>query len=158
MEWKTIDINIQNIATETDKAVLIKIPKNSDFKGYSFWHTKKLVWKGKTQDTITIGYNDDFNFALIKYGKGTWNKNEKISEIKIDIETFEKIFKSKNNKRPKGNHYSNNIVCPLCEEEHITHKEYNGTHIYICEDCPFIGLEYIDVKDAENLLDFLKNR
>ena len=71
MEWKTIDINIQNIATETDKAVLIKIPKNSDFKGYSFWHTKKLVWKGKTQDTITIGYNDDFNFALIKYGKGT---------------------------------------------------------------------------------------
>ena len=45
--------------------------------------------------------------------------------------------------------------CPLCGEE-LNYKEYNGTHIYYCEPCPFIGFEYVDHKDLENLTKWLE--
>ena len=49
------------------------------------------------------------------------------------------------------------IKCPLCGEE-LNHKEYNGTHIYYCEPCPFVSFEYINHKDLENLTKWLEEK
>lgn len=92
MNWKNININLQNVETETEKAVLIKMPANSEYKGYSFWHPKKLVRKGKHSYAVSLGYTDEFKFSLKKYGKGKWNKSEVIAEKEITVEEFENAF------------------------------------------------------------------
>lgn len=48
-----------------------------------------------------------------------------------------------------------NVLCPLCGNR-LIHEEHNGTHIYYCESCPFIGFEYVDHKELENLTKWLK--
>ena len=48
-----------------------------------------------------------------------------------------------------------NVSCPLCGNR-LIYEEYNGTHIYYCEPCPFIGFEYVDHKDLENLTKWLE--
>lgn len=50
-----------------------------------------------------------------------------------------------------------NVFCPLCGEK-LIHEEYKGTHIYYCEPCPFIGFEYVDHKDLENLTKWLERK
>lgn len=50
-----------------------------------------------------------------------------------------------------------NVFCPLCGDR-LIHEEHNGTHIYYCEPCPFIGFEYADHKDLENLTKWLEER
>lgn len=50
-----------------------------------------------------------------------------------------------------------NVFCPLCGER-LIHEEHNGTHIYYCEPCPFIGFEYVDHKDLENLTKWLEEK
>ena len=50
-----------------------------------------------------------------------------------------------------------NVFCPLCGER-LIHEEHNGTHIYYCEPCPFIGFEYVDHKDLENLTKWLERK
>ena len=88
-EWKNLPINIQNIKAETEKSVLIQVPHNSKYNGYSFWHPRKLVRNGSHSYEKTIGYTDEFTFHLKKYGQGKWNKNEVLSEIEITAEQFE---------------------------------------------------------------------
>lgn len=90
--WKNININIQNIVVETEKAILIKMPNNSEYKGYSFWHPSKLVRNGRHSYSVSIGYTNDFRFKLKKYGKGKWNSKDIIDEIEIDSEDFERSF------------------------------------------------------------------
>ena len=92
MEWKNININKQNVDVETAKSVLIKMPHNSDYDGYKFWHPSKLVRKGRNSNSLSIGYNDQFTFKLKKYGKGKYNKKEVIDEIEIDVDEFEEAF------------------------------------------------------------------
>ena len=50
-----------------------------------------------------------------------------------------------------------NVFCPLCGNR-LIYEEYNGTHIYYCEPCPFIGFEYVDHKDLENLTKWLERK
>ena len=63
-EWKNIEINVQNIDFNTEKSVLIKMPHNSDYDGYKFWHPSKLVRNGSNSYAVKIGYTDDFIFKL----------------------------------------------------------------------------------------------
>lgn len=90
--WKNININMQNIETETAKAVLIKMPNKSTYAGYKFWHPSKLVKKGRHSNAKSIGYTDDFTFKLKKYGNGKYNQKEVVSEIEISVKEFEEAF------------------------------------------------------------------
>lgn len=105
--WKQININRQNIKTECEKAVLIQMPHNSDYDGYCFWHPSKLVRDGRNKNAISIGYTEEFEFKLIKYGKGKYNQKTILDEKKIDVEEFEASFGTMND----------NIVVPKKDAE-----------------------------------------
>lgn len=54
------------------------------------------------------------------------------------------------------------IKCPLCNEEMVYKKISNSmvdimgnTHIWICPNCPFIGLEFYDNYNAKALANYL---
>lgn len=92
MAWKNININSNQIETDTGKSVLIKMPNNSEYAGYMFWHPSKLVRNGRHSASYSLGYTDEFIFKLKKYGNGKWNKREVIHEIEISAEEFEEAF------------------------------------------------------------------
>lgn len=110
--WKNININSNQIKTETERAVLINCPHNSEYCGYSFWHPSKLVSSGKHLASALIIYNEDFKFKLIKYGKGKWNSRNTIDEIEISVEEFEEMFGIENK----------NITSKIFKNEYETHK------------------------------------
>lgn len=112
MKWKNININKQNVDVETLNSVLIKMPHNSDFDGYKFWHPAKLVRKGRNSNSVSISYNDEFIFNLKKYGNGKYNKREVIDEIEIDTEEFENVF----------NVMNENIISKKYVSDYETHK------------------------------------
>lgn len=90
--WKNININKQNIKNTTYSSVLIKMPNNSDYAGYCFWHPAKLVREGRHGNAVSIGYTEDFTFHLKKYGNGKYNKYDVIDETEIDASEFEEAF------------------------------------------------------------------
>lgn len=90
--WKNIEINIQNIETDTGKSVLIKMPNKSKYAGYKLWHPSKLVRKGSNSYAVSVGYTNEFTFKLKKFGNGKYNKFDVIDEIEISAEEFEKQF------------------------------------------------------------------
>lgn len=90
--WKSININKQNIKAETGKAILIAMPNNSTYKGFVFWHTKKLVHEGRHSNAVSISYTDEFKFHLFKYGKGKFNVKEIIDIEDVGVEEFEEAF------------------------------------------------------------------
>lgn len=110
--WKNISVNINQIKTKTYGAILINCPHNSQYDGFSFWHPIKLVRDGKHSSSISIGYNEDFKFKLIKYGKGKYNSRDIIDEIEISVEEFEEMFEVENQ----------NIITPKIVNEYETHK------------------------------------
>lgn len=124
MEWKNININKQQVETSTAKAVLIKMPNNSNYKGYMFWHPVKLVRDSKHRNALSIGYNDNFIFNLIKSGKGKYNKNSIISEQKIGVEDFEDAFEVTNK----------NISAHQFKSDFETYKPQNIDAVYIEAD------------------------
>ena len=92
MDWKSVNINLQNIKTETSKAFLFKCPKKSDYSGYCFWHPAKLVRAGRNDNAVKVSYNDEFRFNLKKYGNGRYNRFDVVDEIEINAKTFESMF------------------------------------------------------------------
>jgi len=47
------------------------------------------------------------------------------------------------------------IKCPLCEEE-IPYKNFNGVHYWSCPACMFVGVEYYNNKNLDELKKALK--
>ena len=87
--WKGFVLFNNLIKAQTEKAVLIQLPSSSRYKGFSFWHPKKLV---KSGNMAMVLYTDDFEFRLKKYGKGRFNNREVIDEIILDAETLVESF------------------------------------------------------------------
>lgn len=79
--WNTIKLSPNQIKYEAEKAVLVKMPARSEFKGYLFWFTKKLVRYGDYY--VFIRYSDEFTFRLF---------NDKKDEIKIDAQKMNEMF------------------------------------------------------------------
>lgn len=91
--WKSIKFNTLNIEHETEKAVLIKLPKKSEYSGYMFWHPSKLVRTvGGKGYFVSFSYTDDFKFTIFKQGKN----GKKLESIELDSERIEEIFNSSN--------------------------------------------------------------
>lgn len=89
-EWKTINFNKQNIEHETAKAVLIKMPNNSEWHGYKFWHPSKCVRtlsKGNGYFK-TFSYTENWEFTIFKSNK----KGERTAEQILTAEDMEIAF------------------------------------------------------------------
>lgn len=84
--WKSININKQQVETETFKAMLIKMPNNSSYKGFCFWHPKKLIREGRRKNALSLSYTDEFVFKISKKSNG------KIIEDAINVDMFEEAF------------------------------------------------------------------
>ena len=83
--WKKILFNIQNIETETDRAVLINLPHNSSYDGWYLWVAKKLIKDGTHSYTRSILCTDSFTFTI---------KNESEEKTITAIE-LEEIFEGR---------------------------------------------------------------
>jgi hypothetical protein len=87
--WKQITANSNLIQTETEKAVLIKLPK----KELMFWHPAKLVrTNGKSGYRLTFSYTDEFKFKCFRNGKGITTSFTKIEEVEYTAKQIEEIF------------------------------------------------------------------
>lgn len=67
-KWNKIKINNNNIEYTTNKAYLIKLPNKSEFAGYKFWISYKLIIE--YDNYIILSCKDDFEFQI-------FNKNAK---------------------------------------------------------------------------------
>lgn len=101
--WRSININKQNIKAETDKAVLIACPHNSEYDGLSFWFPKALVKDGRNRNSISIIYTEDYTFYLKKNGN---------DEIQLAYDEIEEVFDVMND----------NISAPAFKSDYETHK------------------------------------
>ena len=49
------------------------------------------------------------------------------------------------------------MKCPMCDKP-LSYEPCNGTHIYTCPDCPFVGFEYLTKKNTEDLSAYLERK
>lgn len=95
-EWKTINFNALSIEYETAKAVLIKMPNNSEWHNYKFWHPSKCVRtsdKGKGYFK-TFSYTNSWEFTIFKNNK----KGDRTAEQILSAEEIERAFEVVNEK------------------------------------------------------------
>lgn len=64
--WKKILFNIQNIETETQRAVLINLPHKSEYDGWKLWVGKKLIREGTHSYNRSILCTDSFTFKIFR--------------------------------------------------------------------------------------------
>lgn len=89
-EWKTINFNALNIEYETAKAVLIKMPNNSEWHDYKFWHPSKCVRtlsRGKGYFK-TFNYTDNWEFTIFRSNKN----GDRTAEQVLTAEDMEIAF------------------------------------------------------------------
>lgn len=89
MEWKSIRINKQNIKKDIGSAILIAMPHNSKYDGFTFWHSSKLIKSGKHSYALSLSYTDGFTFKLKRVSQKTFKV---LDEKEISAEEFEKAF------------------------------------------------------------------
>ena len=82
-EWYKVKGNANLIQHETDKAVLIKIPKSE----LMFWHPQKLIkTAGKNNYLLLLSFTKDWKFKAFRNGRGKANFNKKIEERDISAQ------------------------------------------------------------------------
>lgn len=89
-EWKTINFNALSIEHETAKSVLIKMPNNSEWHGYKFWHPLKCIHtldKGNGYFK-TFSYTDSWEFTIFKTNK----KGDRTAKQILNAEEIERAF------------------------------------------------------------------
>lgn len=70
MSWQKIKFNSQNIAGETAKSIIIKMPNKSGFRGMVFYHPSKLVRdEGHKGYRSSFSFTDEWEFLLYKKGE-----------------------------------------------------------------------------------------
>lgn len=91
-KWRKFAANIQNICAESAKALCIQMPHKSDYDGFQFWVSKKLVRKGGHSYAIHITVCEDMGFTLKKMGQGKYNFKKVIAEKPISANTLADAF------------------------------------------------------------------
>lgn len=109
MKWKNLTISTNNIEISTEKSVLIKMPSNSCFAGFMFWHPAKLIRRGEHPYVKRMSYTEQFEFRLFKNGNGRFNYNKKIAEKTISAEEMEKAMEMMDTSFRKPDPYETHI-------------------------------------------------
>lgn len=82
--WYKVRFNAQNVEHNTGKAVLIKMPNKSQWKGYKFWHPSKLVREeGGKGYFLSFSFTEEFQFKVFTKTK------EYILDYKEILEEFQ---------------------------------------------------------------------
>ena len=114
--WYKVNFNALNIEYETEKATLIKMPRNSNYHGYCFWHPKKLVRENEIGKGyfLTFSFDENFKFKLQKFSNSKFKK-ELLDEVILDYEEIQNEFE-------KGNETIEEIEKQVKENEIITYE------------------------------------
>lgn len=87
--WEKIKFNKNNIKYETGKATLIKMPNNSEYVDFYFWHPSKLVREeGGKGYFKSFSFTEEWEFKIFKKNK----KGEIVDELEITVEEMKEIF------------------------------------------------------------------
>ena len=103
--------------------------KYEDFNDYTLEESLEILRKESKKRRINA------NDLIIDIEEELKNQDESVAKCN---ELIQEIVNRLNQ--------DNKMVCPMCQEHYMKHEEYNGTHIYICEPCPFVGFELVEVK------------
>lgn len=79
-------INKNQFEKETLRAVLINCPNKSDYRGYSFWFPKSLIYRGRSDESVKLFIPDSFEIKL----------KTRDDEIIVDNEEIFETFKATN--------------------------------------------------------------
>lgn len=63
-KYLNININRNQVKLSTGRALLIAMPHNSDYDGFTFWFPEKLVDKGRHDEAIRLCIPVSFEFKL----------------------------------------------------------------------------------------------
>ena len=91
-EWRKIAINAQNMCAETERGILIQMPHKSDYDGFKFWVSKKLLCNGRHSYEYLLSVNDGMKFKLFKNGSGQYNRFKTIAEQEVSADTLAEAF------------------------------------------------------------------
>lgn len=91
MAWEKIYLNSQNIIYDNGKSCLIKLPNNSDYSNFKFWHPSKLIRdlnKGNGY-LKSLSFTDDWEFKIFKDDKNYKKIKEEILSPEEIMQQFE---------------------------------------------------------------------
>lgn len=92
--------------------------------------------------------------TLIKFLNECKSNRDFYDVIYVDsvIERLEDILKdiSEENKKKEEN-----FTCNICGSTNIAWEDCNGTHMYVCEDCPNVQFEFVSDVDLDNAVNRL---
>lgn len=101
-EW--FNISKIYIKYKTEKAYLIYMPKESEYKDLVFWYPSQFIKNKEEEKFISLKFKDTFKFKLINFGKGKRDYYKILNYKIIGVQEFKNVFNSfdKNKVKEKG--------------------------------------------------------